>query len=130
MSIELLKNRIINATVIAIDPDGSGALQMGQDLIVAAGISSFEKILVLNRETGNRFDTYVESVAEPGMVCCTGTDARNVDPGDRIDILVFREMDELDYPSDYRPRTITVDEKNQVVSWVWALLISPNPYDK
>lgn len=106
----VLKTKIAQVRVTAIDPGQSSCLQLGEDLVRAARLHMFERVLVLGPENGARFETYVEPVATHGTVRFLGADAREVEPDDRIDILAF-----TDIAAGIPAEIVQVDGKNSPI---------------
>lgn len=110
----VLKSKIHRATVTAAELDYSGSLTLDPDLMAAADILAFERVLVVNFNNGTRFETYI-IVGEKGSgtVCLNGPAARLGMPGDIITVMSFVTVDDADVPQ-IKPRTVYVDERNCV----------------
>ena len=115
MQREFLRSKIHRATVTDADPDYEGSITVDRDLLDAAGIGVFEKVLVGDVDTGARFSTYTLS-GEPGsgVVCVNGAAARLVSRGDKIIIMCFGLFEESEVDS-HSPVIVHVDECNKVV---------------
>ncbi len=61
----MLKSKLHQATVTAVELEYEGSLTIDRSLMDAADIAPFEKILVANLANGERFETYAIP-AEPG----------------------------------------------------------------
>jgi len=59
MQVFLLKSKIHRATVTDGNVDYEGSLTIAADLMKAAGLYPYERILCSNLANGNRFETYV-----------------------------------------------------------------------
>ena len=104
----VLKSKLARVRVTGIDQNQSSCLQLGEDLVRAARLHLFERVTVLAPENGARFETYVEPVAEPGVVRFLGADGREVEPGDLVDILAF-----ADISAGLAAEIVQVDAKNR-----------------
>ena len=115
MYISLLHAKIHHARVTSIDIDYMGSITVDQALLDRAGISVYEKVMVVDVENGARFETYTMS-GEPGsgVVQLNGAAGRLASVGDRLIIMAFTQV-ELPPPQDWRPRVLILDEKNRVM---------------
>ena len=59
MQIFLLKSKIHRAAVSDANVNYEGSLTIASDLMKAAGLRPYERILCSNTANGNRFETYV-----------------------------------------------------------------------
>ena len=115
MFLEVLKSKIHRATVTDAKLDYIGSITIDMNLIEMANLLEYEKVLVANLNTGQRFETYVISGERgSGVVCLNGAAARLAQVGDIIIILAFGyfEPNEL---VDFTPKTVFVDQNNQIV---------------
>ena len=71
-----------------------GSITIDRDLLRASGILPYERVQVVNIENGERFETYVIT-GEPGSgtICLNGAAARLVQPGDRVIIMAYAQLD-------------------------------------
>ena len=90
MLLEYLKSKIHMAVITDVNPDYEGSLTIDQDLIEAAGLRPYQKILVANATNGSRFETYViEGERGTGTIGLNGAAALLGTPGDRVIIMAF-----------------------------------------
>lgn len=113
--IEMLKSKIHRARVSEANLNYSGSISISQELMEAASIYEFEKVLVVNINNGARFETYVIRAEEPGYICLNGAAARLAQEGDLIIIMSYILKDEK-AASAWRPIVVKVDENNQVTA--------------
>jgi aspartate 1-decarboxylase len=86
----MLKSKIHRATVTEIDLNYEGSLTIASDLMKAADLLPFERIMVYNISNGNRFDTYViEGERGSRSICLNGAAARKGLRGDKIIIASY-----------------------------------------
>lgn len=112
MRITLLKSKIHRAVITDASLDYEGSISIAPDLIAAAGMREYEKVLVANLANGNRFETYVIT-GESGAICLNGAAARLGKPGDKVIIMAWALFDETEC-AGFKPRVVLVDEKNHI----------------
>ena len=114
MDIFLLKSKIHNATVTGIDMDYEGSIVVDAVLMEEVGLHPFEKVLVANMSTGDRFETYaIAGDTGSGKIELNGATARLGQVGDRVIIFAFARMSEAE-ASTFTPRIVQLDENNRV----------------
>jgi len=110
----LLKSKIHRATVTDADLHYEGSLSVCPELMRAADLVEYEKILIANVSTGGRFETYVIR-GKPGEMCLNGAAARLGAKGDIIIVLAWGEWEEGKVPANYKPAVVHVDAQNRQV---------------
>jgi aspartate 1-decarboxylase len=81
LELSVLKAKIHRATVTEADLHYVGSITIDQDLMDAAGLLSYEKVLVADIDNGNRLETYI--IAGPrgsGIICLNGASAASSAP--------------------------------------------------
>ena len=112
----LYKSKIHRATLTDADLHYEGSITVDSDLLEAADILCYEKVQVVNINTGGRLDTYaIEGEHGSGEICLNGAAARLGQPGDKIIIISYAEMEDIE-AREWEPKTILVDENNKVAS--------------
>jgi len=114
LELSVLKAKIHRAMVTEADLHYVGSITIDQDLMDAAGLLSYEKVLVADIDNGNRLETYI--IAGPrgsGIICLNGASARLVSPGDRVIVMAFCTMSPEEAKT-HRPTVVFVDEKNAI----------------
>ena len=115
MRVTLLKGKIHRAAVTETNINYTGSITIDQDLMDAAGILPYEKVLVANVSNGSRHETYTVSGARgSGVVCVMGAAAHLVNTGDRVIIMAFGEF-EADEVAGHKAKVVVVDESNVIV---------------
>ncbi len=115
MKIEVLKSKIFNASVTDVKLEYEGSIAIDEDIYKKAGMNTYEKVLVVNKNNGTRFETYIINGKKGSKeVCINGAAARLACAGDRIIIMSFASIEEDDLKEDYKPQIITLDEKNNI----------------
>lgn len=114
MLLTMMKSKIHRAVVTQADLNYMGSITIDSDLLRASGILPNEKVLVVNNNNGERFETYViEGPAGSGTICLNGAAARLAQPGDIVIIIAFAQMEPAEAVG-HRPKVAFVDGKNRV----------------
>jgi len=108
----LLKSKIHRAVVTDADLNYEGSLSIDSDLMAKADIVPYEKIDVVNINTGARFTTYAIE-GKPGEICLNGGAARLGHRGDLVIILSYVDLHE-DEVKKFTPLTLLLDENNRI----------------
>jgi len=112
----MLKSKIHNATVTYSNLDYEGSLTIDEDLMKLADLVEFEKIAVVNKTTGARFETYViKGEAGSKVIGLNGGAARLGYPGDKLIIFSFVEIDSAEL-TNFSPRIVRLDENNKILN--------------
>ncbi|MFC1618517.1 aspartate 1-decarboxylase [Candidatus Neomarinimicrobiota bacterium] len=113
--ISILKSKIHRATVTAANLDYTGSISLDPNLMAAAGLVEYEKVLVADITNGNRLETYViASHRGTGEVCMNGAAAHLVKRDDLIIVMSFHFVSTEEAVA-FSPTIVKVDEQNQVV---------------
>jgi len=102
--IEMLQSKIHRITVTDANIDYEGSITLSSGLIKQANLIKYQKVLVVDINNGNRFETYVIDSSQNDIVCINGAAARLVNIGDKIIIMSFSLFSEV--PPDYKPTTV------------------------
>ena len=109
----VLHSKIHGVRVTQADLNYVGSVTIDKDLLDAADILPNEKILVIDVETGARFESYVfEGEAGSGVIGMNGGAARLAHVGDTVLIMTFAQVTEEELRT-YKPRVVFVDEQNR-----------------
>ena len=112
--IEMCRAKIHRATVTESNLDYEGSITIDAELIDAAGLYEFEKVHVLNLNTGSRIETYVmKGERNSGVICLNGAAARLGTKGDRVIIISYFHISEGDAAS-FKPQVVLVDKQNKI----------------
>jgi aspartate 1-decarboxylase len=106
----VLKAKIHRARVTVADIDYEGSIDIGRDLMEAAGIRPYERVLVANFTNGHRWWTYAVP-ADDGVVGLNGGGARMGVVGDIVTIFSYVHVAPEEAVS---PKIVIVDEGNRV----------------
>ena len=120
MNVTLLKCKLHNAVVTGTNTRYEGSIVVDEELMNEIGLFPFEKVLVANISTGDRFETYViKGPRGSGEIELNGATARLGQIGDRIIIFAFASMPEEDART-FSPKIVLLDQKNRVVRKLFA----------
>jgi aspartate 1-decarboxylase len=112
----MFKSKIHRATVTEANLNYEGSVTIDQDLLDAADIFVGEEVHVWDIDNGARLVTYTLSGPRgSGCICINGAAAHLVNPGDKVILATFAQMNELE-ARNHDPRVILVDEKNGIQS--------------
>lgn len=115
MQVFLLKSKIHRATVTDGNVDYEGSLTIAADLIKAAGLRPYERILCSNMNNGNRFETYVISGKRgSGEIVLNGAAAHLGKKGDLLTIMSFAAISKKK-AEKWKPRVVVLDKGNKIV---------------
>ena len=110
---EVLRSKIHRARITDKKIQYEGSIGIASELCRAAGMVEGEKVLVANVFNGERFETYVQVVEEPGVICLNGAAGRLGELGDLVIIMAFGLIEECEL-ADHSYRVVLVDEDNKI----------------
>jgi aspartate 1-decarboxylase len=115
MLYHLLRTKLLRAEVTGARLDYEGSLAIDSELMALVGMLPYEKILVGNIANGERFETYaIPAPAGTREVCLNGATAHLGEVGDLLVVMTFAEAT-LDEAKNWKPRTVTLSDKNKRV---------------
>lgn len=116
MQVHVLKSKIHRACVTAAHLDYEGSLSIDQDWMDQVGLIPFERILGSNLSNAARFETYaIPAPRGSRAIVLNGAVARLGQPGDRLTLMSFAEIDQST-TRDWQPRVIVLGDQNAVVN--------------
>lgn len=105
----ILRGKIHRATVTETRLDYEGSITVDKVLLDTSGILVGEKVLVVNVDNGNRFETYtIAGDSNSGIIALNGAAAHLCDVGDKVIIMGFELAD-----GEIEQKIVLVDEKNR-----------------
>ena len=110
---EVLRSKIHRARITDKRIHYEGSIGISSELCRAAAMVEGEKVLVANVFNGERFETYVQVVEKPGVICLNGAAGRLGEPGDLVIIMAFGLIEESE-AAGHRYRVVLVDENNRI----------------
>lgn len=111
--IEILRSKIHRAVVTDANINYEGSITLSADLMKLVGLCEYQKVLVVDINNGQRFETYVIESANRNVICPNGAAARLVTVGDHIIIMAFSLVESVS--ENYKPKIIALDENNEVI---------------
>lgn len=96
MSRHFVGGKIHNLRVTDKSLQYIGSVSISRELMSAAGMMEYEKVLVVNLNNGARWETYALSIEEPGQFTLNGGGARLGEVGDVCVVLTFRESEHFE----------------------------------
>jgi len=114
MFLKVLRAKIHWARVTEKDLNYEGSIVISKDILDEAGILPYESVLIVNVETGGRFETYVIPTEDKGVIQLNGGTARLVEVGDRLIIMAFGWYSPEEARS-VKPKVVILNEKNEIV---------------
>ena len=117
--------KIHRAVVTHADLEYEGSVTIDEDLMEAADIWEFEAVHVWNITRGTRLQTYaLKGERGSGVICINGAAAHLNEPGDRVILATFTEMEEAD-ARRHVPQVVLVDSKNRITDKAAAEVPGP-----
>lgn len=111
----MCKSKIHHGTLTGADLHYEGSLTLDRDLMDAADLLPYERVQVVNLNTGSRLETYViEGTRGSGTIQLNGAAARLGAAGDRVIVMSYAEYEEAEL-AGFEPRVVFVDQHNRVV---------------
>lgn len=115
MQLNLLKSKIHMARITQADLWYEGSLGIDLDLLDAAGMRPYERILVVNTTNGERIETYaIEAPRGSKTICLNGAAARRGEVGDMITVMSFAMVEEAEAKT-HKPTIVVLNAKNDII---------------
>jgi aspartate 1-decarboxylase len=114
MLVKILKSKLHRARVTDAKLHYAGSLAVDAELMDAAGMLSYESVVVADLTNGNRLETYVVP-AEPGSgkIVILGAAAQLIKPKDIVIIFSFAYCTP-DEAAKHKPKVVVLDENNKI----------------
>jgi aspartate 1-decarboxylase len=123
--LHLFKSKIHRATVTHADLDYEGSVTISSELMDAAEIIEHEQVHIWNVTRGTRLVTYaLRGDPGSGIICINGAAAHLAEPGDKVIIATFAEVD-ANEARGWKPTVVLVDDKNRVADGEYRELAGP-----
>ncbi len=115
MYVEVLQAKIHNVRITQTELNYTGSITIDMDLVDAAGMIPNQKVLIVNNNNGERFETYIiEGERGSGIIGLNGAAARKGQLGDALIIMTFVSM-ELQEARTFKPTNLFPDSKNRLI---------------
>ena len=110
----ILKSKIHRASLTDANLAYEGSITIDEDLMDAADILAYEKVDVVNINTGDRFSTYViKGERGSGAIALNGAAARLGQVGDLLIIISYVHADEAEI-ENLSTKAVFVDAANKI----------------
>ncbi len=114
MNITMLYSKLHRATVTDANLNYVGSITVDQNLLDAVNMRVGQKIDIVNVNNGERFSTYIISGERgKGDICLNGAAARKVHKGDKIIIIAYASMTEVE-ADKHKPKIVILDDDNGI----------------
>lgn len=111
----MLTGKIHTARLTSCEIDYEGSLEIDPLILKEANILPYEKILVVNRNNGERLETYaIPGEAGSKVFCLNGPAAHRGKPGDTVTIMAFSTMNEAE-ARVVEPTIVVLNAKNDII---------------
>ncbi len=115
MLIEVLQAKIHNVRITQTELNYTGSITIDEELLIASGMLPNQKVLIVNNNNGERFETYIILGEKgSGIIGLNGAAARRGQVGDELIIMTFCQLS-LDEAKSHQPRNIFPDRKNRII---------------
>jgi len=114
MILTMLKSKIHRAVITEAKLNYVGSITIDSTLMGNANILEYEKVQIVDIDNGNRFETYaIAGDPGSGVMCINGAAARCVQPGDKIIIMTYCQINEEE-AKKFKPTVVFVGDDNNV----------------
>jgi len=112
----MCKSKIHRGVLTGADLNYEGSLTLDRDLMDAADVLEYERVQVVNVNTGSRLETYVIAGDRgSGTIQLNGAAARLGAAGDHVIVISYAEYDEVELPAGaFEPKLVYVDAHNHI----------------
>jgi len=111
--VTMLKAKLHHATVTEAALEYEGSITIDAELLRAAGILRYEKVLVANLANGERFETYaIDGPPGTGTIVLNGATAHKGAVGHRLIIFAFCQLP-AEEAAEHTPRVLLLDSANR-----------------
>lgn len=115
MLIEVLQAKIHNVRITQTELNYTGSITIDTDLVDAAGLIENQKVLIVNNNNGERFETYIIlGERGTGIIGLNGAAARRGQIGDELIIMTFAQMTQEEAKT-HKPNNLFPDRNNKLV---------------
>lgn len=109
-----MKSKIHRVTVTQTELGYAGSITVDGELLEAAGMVDYEKVLVVDIDNGSRLETYcIPGPRGSGLICLNGAAARLVAKGDKVIIMAFCHLTTQE-AKFHRPIVVLADQDNKI----------------
>jgi len=113
---QILKAKIHRVTVTDARVDYEGSITVDEELLKAADIVPWEKVLIANLSNGSRIESYaIPGESGSGVICMNGGAAKYAQRGDLVILMSFAVMTDEEIER-HQPKVIYVNKQNRILS--------------
>lgn len=114
MLIEVLQAKIHNVRITQTELNYTGSITIDENIMDAAGVIANQKIMIVNNNNGERFETYIiRGDRGTGIIGLNGAAARRGQVGDALILMTFAQMTPEEAQT-HSPRNIFPDRNNLI----------------
>jgi len=111
----MCKSKIHGCIVTQKNINYKGSIAIDRKLLQLSDIKPYEIVLVINVNTGIRFETYaIAAKYDSGIISLQGGAARLGEIGDKLIIISYGFYSEAEL-NNYKPKIIIVDKENRKI---------------
>jgi aspartate 1-decarboxylase len=112
ITLTVLKSKLHRLSVTDTCLDYEGSVTLDPDLMLAADIAEYEQVHIWDVNNGSRVITYaLKGEKGTGMVQVNGAGARLIDPGDKVIIATFQQLDKT-HVKYHKPTIVLIKNNN------------------
>ena len=113
--VEVFKSKIHMVTVTEANLNYMGSITIDEDLMDAVGIFENEKVQIVNKNNGERLETYViRGKRGSGVIALNGPAARKVQVGDVVIIIAYAWMNSEEAKT-FKPLVVFPDTRTNKI---------------
>lgn len=115
MLLQILKAKLHMAAVTETELNYHGSVTIDRDLMDAAGLLPYEKVLIANCENGSRAESYIlEGPRGSRVIKMNGALAHLANVKDRVIIFSFVSLTPEEVET-FEPQVVILDEQNEII---------------
>ena len=111
-TVPMLFSKLHRATITGADLHYEGSIAIDAALLRAANIRPLQRVEIYDIDNGARFATYAIA-GEPGQVMLNGAAARLVQPGDKIIVCAYGDVD-IERADAHAATVVLLGEGNKI----------------
>jgi aspartate 1-decarboxylase len=114
----MCKSKIQQATVTETNLEYEGSISIDRNIMLKADIVPYEIVLIVNLNTGARFETYtIPARNNSGIIGLQGGAARLGQVKDKLIIISYAFIED-EKAKAYKPKIVFLDEKNRPIKQI------------
>lgn len=113
-AIDILLAKIHGIRVTEANLAYNGSLTLDESIMKVAGMTEYQKVLVVNNNNGERLETYlIKGAMDSGVCCLNGAATHKGKEGDVLILMVFGYMDAY-VAQTFKPLRVFIKEGNKI----------------